>query len=170
VSYLFIAHDLALVRHVSHRVSVMYLGRIVETGTREDVFERAAHPYTQALISAMGQPRADGRHGALARGDAARPGEVPSGCAYRTRCPKAQAICASDRPALVERGQGHPVACHFADLGSGLAGPGSVSGSAPDARIDRDDGDVGDEVDEGDEQARHDADPHDEGGVQAPQP
>ena len=183
VSYLFIAHDLALVRHLSHRVSVMYLGRVVETGTREDIFERAAHPYTQALLAAMGRSstRELDRH--VVRGESVRPGEVPSGCAYRTRCPKAQAICATERPALVERGQGHPVACHFAEIDAGLAVPSvdarlvvtegdarlpdapSEVGSAPHAGVDRDDGDVGEEIDERDEQPGHDADADDEGGV-----
>jgi oligopeptide/dipeptide ABC transporter ATP-binding protein len=174
VSYLFIAHDLALVRHLSHRVSVMYLGRIVETGTREDVFGRAAHPYTQALLAAMGRPDPGALAGRIVRGEGARPGEIPSGCAYRTRCPKAQAACATERPALIDRGQGHPVACHFADvdptLAVLLAGPAQVAradGSAPDARVDRDDGHVGDEVHEGHEQAGHDADPDDQGGIHA---
>jgi oligopeptide/dipeptide ABC transporter ATP-binding protein len=169
VSYLFIAHDLALVRHLSHRVSVMDLGRIVETGTRADIFERAAHPYTKALIAAMGQPRAAPGTGMAARGEPARPGEVPTGCAYRTRCPMAQAICASDRPALVDRGQGHPVACHFAAVDATLVAPVLATASAPDPGIDRDDGDVGDEIDERDQQARDDADAHDEGGVETSQ-
>jgi oligopeptide transport system ATP-binding protein len=168
VSYLFIAHDLALVRHLSHRVSVMYLGRIVESGTRADVFERAAHPYTQALLAAIGRPSADalGRH--VVRGEATRAGEVPSGCAYRTRCPKAQAICAAERPALVDRGQGHPVACHFAEVDALLVTPGVAARSAADARVDRDDGHVRDEVDERDQQPGHDPDADDEGGVDPP--
>ena len=172
VSYLFIAHDLALVRHLSHRVSVMYLGRIVETGSRDDVFGRAAHPYTQALLAAMGRPDPQAISGRVVRGEVARPGEVPSGCAYRTRCPKAQAICASERPALVDRGQGHPVACHFAAVDPALAAllsptPPTLARSASDAGIDRDDGDVGDEVDERHEQSGHDADADDQGGVHA---
>ena len=114
MSYLLIAHDLAVVRHSSDRVSVMYMGRIVETGTRDDVFGRAAHPYTQALLAAMEHPRADALAGKLVAGDPPRPTEPPSGCAFRTRCPKAQAVCADEAPALVDRGQGHPVACHFA--------------------------------------------------------
>jgi oligopeptide transport system ATP-binding protein len=121
VSYLFIAHDLGVVRHVSHRVSVMYLGRIVETGTRKDVFERAAHPYTQALLAAMRHGRRDLLAGRIVRGEPPRAFEPPSGCAFRTRCPKAQALCAEERPALVERGQGHPVACHFAEVDARLA-------------------------------------------------
>ena len=133
MSYLFIAHDLALVRHLSHRVSVMYLGRIVESGTRGDVFERAAHPYTQALLAAMGRPGQEALDRRLIRGEAARPGEVPSGCAYRTRCPKAQAICATERPALVDRGQGHPVACHFAEVDTTLSTARAAPPTAPRA-------------------------------------
>jgi oligopeptide transport system ATP-binding protein len=178
VSYLFIAHDLALVRHLSHRVSVMYLGRVVETGTREDVFERAAHPYTQALLAATAGPIAPelGRH--VVAGEGAAPGEVPSGCAYRTRCPKARAICASERPGLVDRGQGHPVACHFAELDPGIGrpvadaitrSPASGAPSAADPRVDRQDGHVGEEVDDRHEQAGHDPDPDDEGGVEPSQ-
>ena len=113
MSYLFIAHDLAVVRHLSDRVSVMYAGRIIETGSRDDVFGRASHPYTQALLAAMvrgdREPnRVTGGSEPLARG------EVPSGCAYRLRCPLARAACAASVPELVERGQGHPVACFFA--------------------------------------------------------
>ena len=127
VSYLFIAHDLGVVRHLSDRVSVMYLGRVVETGTREDVFERAAHPYTQALLAAMHRGEADAVRARLVKGEPPRPTDPPSGCAFRTRCPLAQAVCAEEVPELRERGQGHPVACHFAtvdvELGRRLAKP-----------------------------------------------
>ncbi|CAN5631748.1 dipeptide ABC transporter ATP-binding protein [soil metagenome] len=129
VSYLFIAHDLGVVRHVSHRVSVMYLGRIVESGTREDVFERAAHPYTQALLAAMRRGRPELLAGRIVRGEPPRASDPPSGCAFRTRCPKAQALCAEERPTLVDRGQGHPVACHFAEVDVAL-----VRAAAEDAR------------------------------------
>jgi oligopeptide/dipeptide ABC transporter ATP-binding protein len=123
VSYLFIAHDLAVVRHVSHRVSVMYAGRIVETGTREAVFERASHPYTRALLAATGSAPVD----TAATTEPALRDERPSGCAFRDRCPLARERCALEVPALVERGQGHPVACFYPDerphpgLGSGPA-------------------------------------------------
>jgi oligopeptide transport system ATP-binding protein len=161
IAYLFISHDLAVVRHMSDRVSVMYAGRVVETGTRDQVFEAAGHPYTRALLAAVGLPRSGsgdrsaggsttavaeagdpraalavpgtlerlgagtvtaGAPGAVAeprtggRTAAAAPSETcdPAvGCPYRVRCPLAQTICETEWPALIDRGGGHPVACHF---------------------------------------------------------
>jgi oligopeptide/dipeptide ABC transporter ATP-binding protein len=117
LSYLFIAHDLSVVRHVSNRVAVMYLGRIVEEGGQSEVYDHAAHPYTQALHSAVPDPDADvdSQTRIVLTGEVPSPLHPPTGCRFHPRCWKSEAICSSQSPELEPRpGAPHPTACHFA--------------------------------------------------------
>ena len=115
IAYLFIAHDLLVVQHMSRRIAVMYLGKIVEIGEANDIINQPVHPYTQSLISAIPMPDpklARQRRRIILEGDVPSPLHMPEGCAFRTRCRYATEICAQTCPALRDVGNGRKVACH----------------------------------------------------------
>ncbi len=124
---LFISHDLRAVRQVSHRVAVMYLGRIVEEGEPDDVLHAPAHPYAQALVSAIPHPGRGGQR-VLLQGDPPNPADRPTGCAFHPRCPVAFARCAQESPALLARADGRLVACHLAHEPASLGDGRSAAG------------------------------------------
>lgn len=113
LTMVFVAHDLAVVKSISDRVAVMYLGRICEVGPAESVFSEPGHPYTVALLASIPRPEAGATAKGAVRGELPSPLDPPSGCRFRTRCPRAQDLCAAVEPPLHARSEGHFVACHF---------------------------------------------------------
>ena len=118
LTYLFIAHDLSMVKYISDRIGVMYLGHMVELTTSAELYDKPLHPYTQALLSAIPIPDPDieeSRERILLKGELPSPINPPSGCVFRTRCPYAMEVCAELKPNWLEKEDGHFVACHLHD-------------------------------------------------------
>ena len=132
LTYLFVAHDLSVVEHISDRVAVMYLGRIVELADRDALYESPAHPYTQSLLSAIPVPDPDRRRSRIVlKGDVPSPAHPPAGCRFHPRCFMAEARCASEDPMLREVRPGHWAACHFAERAiEAQAAPGAARAAA----------------------------------------
>jgi len=116
LTYLFIAHDLSMVRHISNRIAIMYLGKIVELAGRKEIYDKPQHPYTQALLSAVPipDPRAESkRQGIILEGDVPSPVNPPEGCNFNTRCPKVMDVCYQQEPEFIEIAAGHYCACYL---------------------------------------------------------
>jgi oligopeptide/dipeptide ABC transporter ATP-binding protein len=117
LTYIVISHDMAVVKYMASRIGVMYLGKLVEMGSADDIYQRAAHPYTAGLIATIPVPEpevARANRDAGIKGELPSPIKPPSGCRFRTRCPYAQDLCAAEEPELRSFGPGHVAACHFA--------------------------------------------------------
>jgi peptide/nickel transport system ATP-binding protein len=136
LTYLFISHDLSVVEYVADRVAVMYVGKMVELATTEELYRRPMHPYTEALMSAVPNPDPTQRsHRIVLRGEIPDPANPPSGCYFHPRCPYAQDRCRTDAPALREVAPGRFAACHFAEQLElrGALVPGTANGHLPTA-------------------------------------